>query len=38
MSPDSQMGKEISKQEKDHIYKTINDLEEKIIKVKLFIK
>jgi len=38
MSPDSQMGKEISKQEKDHIYKAINEVEEKIAKLKLSIK
>ena len=38
MSPDSQMGKEISKQEKDHIYKAINEVEQKISKLKLSIK
>ena len=38
MSPDSQMGKEISKQEKDLIYKAINEVEEKIAKLKLSIR
>ena len=38
MSPDSPMGKEISKTEKDQIYKAINDVEEKIAKLKLSIK
>jgi hypothetical protein len=32
------MGKEISKQEKDYIYKAISDLEEKIAKLKISIK
>ena len=34
MSPDSQMGKEISKKEKDQIFKAINEVEEKIAKLK----
>ena len=38
MSPDSPMGKEISKTEKDQIYKAINEVEEKIAKLKLSIK
>ena len=38
MSPDSQMGKEISKKEKDQIYKAINEVEEKIAKLKLSVK
>ena len=38
MSPDSQMGKEISNQEKDHIFKAINEIEEKIAKLKLSVK
>ena len=38
MSPDSPMGKEISKTEKDKIYKAINEVEEKIAKLKLSIK
>ena len=38
MSPDSPMGKEISKNEKDQIYKAINEVEEKIAKLKLSIK
>ena len=33
MSPDSQMGKEISKKEKDQIFKAINEVEEKIAKL-----
>ena len=38
MSPDSPMGKEISKTEKDQIYKAINEVKEKIAKIKLYIK
>ena len=38
MSPDSQKGKEISKKEKDQIYKAINEVEEKIAKLKLSVK
>ena len=38
MSPDSPMGKEISKTEKDQIYKAVNEVEEKIAKLKLSIK
>ena len=38
MSPNSPMGKEISKTEKDQIYKAINEVEEKIAKLKLSIK
>jgi hypothetical protein len=38
ISPDSQMGKEISNQEKDHIFKAINEIEEKIAKLKLSVK
>ena len=38
MSLDSPMGKEISKTEKDQIYKAINEVEEKIAKLKLSIK
>ena len=38
MSPDSPMGKEISKKEKDQIYKAINEVEEKIAKLELSIK
>ena len=38
MSPDSPMGKEISKIEKDQIYKAINEVEEKISKLKLSIR
>ena len=38
MSPNSQMGKEISKKEKDYIYKAITEVEEKIEKLKLSIK
>ena len=38
MSPDGPMGKEISKTEKDQIYKAINEVEEKIAKLKLSIK
>jgi len=38
MSPHSPMGKEISKTEKDQIYKAINEVEEKIAKLKLSIK
>ena len=33
-----QMGKEISKTEKDQIYKAVNEVEEKIAKLKLSIK
>jgi hypothetical protein len=38
MSPDSQMGQRISKKEKDQIYKAINEVEEKIAKLKLSVK
>ena len=38
MSPDSQMGKEISKKEKDQIFKAINEVEEKIAKLKISVK
>ena len=38
MSPDSQMGQGISKKEKDQIYKAINEVEEKIAKLKLSVK
>ena len=38
MSPNSPMGKEISKTEKDQIYKAVNEVEEKIAKLKLSIK
>ena len=38
MSPDSPMRKEISKIEKDQIYKAINEVEEKISKLKLSIR
>ena len=38
MRPERQREKEISKQEKDHIYKAINEGEEKIAKLKLSIK
>ena len=38
MSHDSPMGKEISKTEKDQIYKAISEVEEKIAKLKLSIK
>ena len=38
MSPDSQKGKEISKKEKDQIYKAINEVEEKIAKLKLSVR
>ena len=38
MSPDSQKGKEISKKEKDQIYKAINEVEEKIAKLKMSVK
>ena len=38
MRPDSPMGKNISKQEKDLIHKAINEIEEKIAKLKLSIK
>ena len=38
MSPDSQKGKEISKKEKDQIHKAINEVEEKIAKLKMSLK
>ena len=38
MSPDSQRGEEISKKEIDQIYKAINEVEEKIAKLKLSVK
>ena len=38
MSPDSPMGKNISKIEKDQIHKAINELEIKIANLKLSIK
>ena len=38
LSPNSEIGEEISKQERDRIYKAINEVEEKIAKLKLSIK
>ena len=38
MSPDSQMGQGISKKEKDQIFKAINEVEEKIAKLKISVK
>ena len=38
MSPDSQRGEEISKKEIDQIYKAINEVEEKIAKLKMSVK
>jgi hypothetical protein len=38
LSPNSEIGEEISKQEKDRIYKAINEVEEKIAKLKLSMK
>ena len=38
LSPNSEIGEEISKQERDRIYKAINEVEEKIAKFKLSMK
>ena len=38
LSPNSEIGEEISKQERNRIYKAINEVEEKIAKLKLSIK
>ena len=38
LSPNSEIGEEISKQERDRIYKAINEVEEKIAKLKLSMK
>jgi len=38
MSPDSQKGKEISKKERDQIFKAISEVEEKIAKLKISVK
>jgi hypothetical protein len=38
LSSDSEIGEEISKQERDRIYKAINEVEEKIAKLKLSMK
>ena len=38
MNPDSALGKDLSKKEKDHINKSIIELEEKIAKLKISIK
>tara|TARA_B110000971_G_scaffold153351_1_gene156606 strand:- start:412 stop:867 length:456 start_codon:yes stop_codon:yes gene_type:complete len=38
LSPNSEIGEEISKQERNRIYKAINEVEEKIAKLKLSMK
>ena len=38
LNPNSEIGEEISKQERDRIYKAISEVEEKIAKLKLSMK